>query len=162
MKTHRSIASTAAPIAKSAASALNTQAMEGSTPNSCGPERIPPEWNWHYRVLSHLRNRLMRVHAEHSTQAIAPADLLGVDVADIAQEQSDRDVLWAELGKEADQLFEVDCALQRIRDGTYGFCEETGHPIPPERLRAIPWTRYCRATAEECERRKARGHSHRV
>jgi RNA polymerase-binding transcription factor DksA len=132
-----------------------TEQPQGTTPNSSGHERIPPQWAWHYRTLLHLRDRLMRAHAEHSTEAVAPADRLGVDVADTAQEQTDRDVLWAELGNEADKLFEIDCALQRIHDGVYGFCEESGHAIPPERLRAIPWTRYCRTTAEQRERRMA-------
>jgi RNA polymerase-binding transcription factor DksA len=86
-------------------------------------------------------------------QAVTSADMIGGDVADIAQEQTDRDVLWAELGNEADQLFEVDCALQRIRDGTYGFCEATGRPISSARLRAIPWTRYSLAAAGPIEQR---------
>ncbi len=131
----------------------DSEEPQGNTPNSGGHEHIPPQWRWHYRTLLHLRDRLLRAHAEHSTQAVTPADMLGGDVADMAQEQTDRNVLWAELGNEADQLFEVDCALQRIRDGTYGFCEETGHPISPARLRAIPWTRYSLAAAEPIEQR---------
>ena len=87
--------------------------------------------------------------------------MLGGDVADTAQEQSARDVLWAELGHETDRLFEVDCALQRIRDGTYGFCEETGHAIPTERLRAIPWTRYSLAAAQPIEQRALDAKKHR-
>jgi DnaK suppressor protein len=63
----------------------------------------------------------------------------------------DRDVLWAELGAEDDRLYEIDCAIQRIRDGVYGFCEETGAPIPAARLRAVPWTRYSRSAAEKRE-----------
>ena len=40
-------------------------------------------------------------------------------------------------------LAEIDAALQRIEDGTYGTCEVCGKPIPPERLAAIPWARLC-------------------
>lgn len=39
------------------------------------------------------------------------------------------------------QLFEIESALGRIENGTFGFCEETDEPIEIERLRAIPWTR---------------------
>jgi DnaK suppressor protein len=39
------------------------------------------------------------------------------------------------------QLFEIEMALARIEDGTYGICEETEEHIESERLRAIPWTR---------------------
>lgn len=38
-------------------------------------------------------------------------------------------------------LLEIDYALSRIENGTYGFCEETDEPIETERLLAIPWTR---------------------
>jgi len=39
------------------------------------------------------------------------------------------------------QLMEIESALARIENGTFGLCEETEEVIEPERLRAIPWTR---------------------
>lgn len=39
------------------------------------------------------------------------------------------------------QLMEIEMALGRIENGTYGVCEETEEPIETERLLAIPWTR---------------------
>lgn len=39
------------------------------------------------------------------------------------------------------QLMEIESALARIENGSYGYCEETDETIEPERLRAIPWTR---------------------
>ena len=39
------------------------------------------------------------------------------------------------------QLMEIEMALSRIENGTYGICEETEEPIEPDRLLAIPWTR---------------------
>jgi DnaK suppressor protein len=42
-----------------------------------------------------------------------------------------------------DTLAEIDAALQRIEDGTYGTCEGCGKPIGADRLNAIPWTRLC-------------------
>ena len=42
-----------------------------------------------------------------------------------------------------DTLAEIDAALQRIEDGTYGSCEVCGKPIGADRLNAIPWTRLC-------------------
>ena len=38
------------------------------------------------------------------------------------------------------QLMEVEMALARIEQGCYGICQETGEPIEPERLMALPWT----------------------
>jgi len=40
-------------------------------------------------------------------------------------------------------LVEIDAALQRIEDGTYGICEGCGKPIGAERLSALPWARLC-------------------
>jgi DnaK suppressor protein len=40
-------------------------------------------------------------------------------------------------------LDEIDAALKRIDDGTYGLCEICGKPIGEERLRALPWARLC-------------------
>ncbi len=40
-------------------------------------------------------------------------------------------------------LREIDDALKRIDDGTYGICEVCGKPIGEDRLAAIPWTRLC-------------------
>ena len=40
-------------------------------------------------------------------------------------------------------LDDIEAALQRIADGTYGTCEVCGKPIGAERLQAIPWARLC-------------------
>lgn len=39
------------------------------------------------------------------------------------------------------QLLEIESALGRIENGSFGFCEETEEPIEVERLKALPWTR---------------------
>lgn len=46
------------------------------------------------------------------------------------------------------QLLEIEFALSRIEQGTYGICDETYEPIETERLLAIPWTRYSIEGAE--------------
>ncbi len=46
------------------------------------------------------------------------------------------------------QLLEIEYALSRMEQGTYGYCEETDEMIETERLLAIPWTRYCIEGAE--------------
>jgi RNA polymerase-binding transcription factor DksA len=38
---------------------------------------------------------------------------------------------------------EIEDALERIRQGTYGVCLATGKPIGKARLRATPWARFC-------------------
>lgn len=41
------------------------------------------------------------------------------------------------------QLRLVEEALDRVRSGDYGICLSCEHPIPPKRLQALPWARYC-------------------
>ncbi len=62
------------------------------------------------------------------------------DADEIAAELADRD--RDEAGDEAatTMLHQIDAALERIENGTYGVCVVTGKPIPEERLEAIPWT----------------------
>lgn len=58
------------------------------------------------------------------------------------------------------QLIEIESALARIENGSFGICEETEEGIEPERLKAIPWTRLSIEGAEIREslnKRYARG-----
>jgi DnaK suppressor protein len=58
------------------------------------------------------------------------------------------------------QLMEIESALARIENGTFGFCEETEEIIEADRLKAIPWTRLSIEGAELREsvnRRFAKG-----
>lgn len=57
------------------------------------------------------------------------------------------------------QILEIEMALSRIENGTFGVCEETLEPIEEERLLAIPWTRLSIEGAEiqEAMKRKYAG-----
>ena len=58
------------------------------------------------------------------------------------------------LGDNAEQvLAEIDAALERIEDGTYGTCVNGGHEIPRKRLEAYPWASLC----IDCKRRAEGG-----
>lgn len=52
-----------------------------------------------------------------------------------------------------ERIIEIDAALQRIKDRTFGLCELTFEPISKERLNEIPWTRYTIEAARELDRR---------
>jgi DnaK suppressor protein len=56
---------------------------------------------------------------------------------------------------------EVEAALTRLEDGTYGLCEGCDEPIPVKRLDAMPWARFCVAcqTRHEAQQADAEGHS---
>lgn len=60
-------------------------------------------------------------------------------LADTATETYDRELDYT-LGENSEHvLAEINAALERIDNGTYGTCTNCGKPIPPERLEARPW-----------------------
>ena len=76
-------------------------------------------------------------------QAAAVADQQDFDPssADLAKDIVDREVDRSQFQWVKRELAEVDAALQRVDDGTYGVSEISGRPIPEERLRAVPHAR---------------------
>src|SRR5437667_415062 len=76
-------------------------------------------------------------------------------MADAATDTYDRDFALSMLSCEQDSLYEIDEALDRIRDGTYGVCELTGKKIEPQRLEAIPWTRFTAEAEKQLEKQGA-------
>ncbi|WP_211325697.1 TraR/DksA family transcriptional regulator [Roseimicrobium gellanilyticum] len=71
--------------------------------------------------------------------------------ANSATDEFDHDLALAMWESEDEMLQEVDAAIQRIREGRYGLCEETGKVIPSARLMAMPWTRYTLEAEEKLE-----------
>jgi RNA polymerase-binding protein DksA len=64
-------------------------------------------------------------------------------LADTATATVDREIDYTLEENSEELLGEIDAALKRIDNGTYGICEACGKPIGEERLEAIPWTRFC-------------------
>lgn len=61
--------------------------------------------------------------------------------ADMGTETFEREKDLSILESLESELAELEAALQRVEDGTYGIDEVTGEPIPPERLEAYPTAR---------------------
>ena len=80
----------------------------------------------------------------------------GQHLADAGSESFERDMAYNLLSNEKEMIAEIDAAIERIRDGTYGICEVTGKPIPESRLEAIPFTRCTKEGQEikEAENKK--------
>lgn len=62
------------------------------------------------------------------------------DISQVTAEKGEAEALVQPL---KETLLEIDEALKRIADGTYGVCMKCGREIPFERLEAVPKTRYC-------------------
>ena len=74
------------------------------------------------------------------------------DLADLSTDNYELENTLGLVGSERGILAEIEQALTRIQDGTYGVCEADGCSIPRARLRAIPWTRHCVHCASLSER----------
>ena len=60
------------------------------------------------------------------------------DMVDQASSYTDKTVEMKALNRSRKLISKIDSALRRIKDGTYGYCEETGEPIGLKRLMARP------------------------
>lgn len=76
------------------------------------------------------------------------------DIADRASSETDRAIELRARDRQRKLISKIDAALQRIDDGTYGFCEETGEPISLKRLDARPIATLSIEAQERHERRE--------
>jgi len=76
--------------------------------------------------------------------------------ADVGTETFEREKDLSILEQIEAELADVEHALKRLDDGTYGTCEVDGKPIPEERLEAMPAARFCLEHQAEAERQAAR------
>ena len=128
----------------------------GFNPNQKKPSEnisekdIPKKWKKYYKLLLELRTHVKEELALHTSETLKQSskdnsgDLSGYGShqADAGTETFDRDFALGILSNEQDALNEIEEAIYRIKDGTYGICEETGKPINKERLTVVPFTRF--------------------
>jgi len=75
-----------------------------------------------------------------------------IHMADLGTDNYEQEFALGLMDSERKLLREIDDALQRVEQGTYGVCEATGKPIPKARLKAQPWARYCVQYARTLEK----------
>ncbi|MBK8011360.1 MAG: TraR/DksA family transcriptional regulator [Deltaproteobacteria bacterium] len=112
------------------------------------------------KELEKFKKLLLQHREEVTTRIRDRADTARVDEDDLIEEMDQANRATEEafnmrlLDKEVKLLREIDAALQRFDEGTYGICEGTEEPIERRRLEARPWTRYSVAYKEQLEREK--------
>ena len=92
--------------------------------------------------------RLALAHCVEGLRAEADDIVHTRDVSDLFDHQDpsgdvDLDLALALTRQAEDYLAEVEQALRRVDEGTYGFCTVCGHGIPIDRLRVLPATERC-------------------
>ena len=100
-------------------------------------------------VARQLRSKLDELRAQQAEhwQEVA-ADPVPDDSYALASQTLLEDLTIDALERERLLLSEIEHALERIEQGEYGVCEGCGADIPPRRLEALPWARFCVPCAE--------------
>ncbi|MBI5576608.1 MAG: TraR/DksA family transcriptional regulator [Deltaproteobacteria bacterium] len=103
-------------------------------------------------MLFHMREDLVRDIARRSrttTEGTTPD--IG-DILDSVSEERTRELDMILTDREKKKLLQIDDAIDRIEEGTYGLCEECGVKIPKGRLKVMLFAKYCVECQEKLER----------
>jgi DnaK suppressor protein len=100
---------------------------------------------WKEEILRESRETIQNLQAETVPHA---------DLADRASTEAERQLELRTRDRQRKLIAKIDAALQRIEDGTYGYCEETGEPISIKRLEARPIATLSIEAQERHERRE--------
>ena len=97
-----------------------------------------------------------------NSQALYSSDLVdnsfSPDIVDQASSYTEKTVEMRTVNRQIKLISKIDAALKRLKDGTYGFCEETGEPIGLKRLIARPIATLS-ITAQEKHEREEKIHA---
>jgi RNA polymerase-binding transcription factor DksA len=143
---------------KASVKAAASVVVSGGTPLSGKIAR-----NKHFKVkeLREQLNRLLllreRVSGEISSISRDSLSQTERDpsLSDQGTDTFDREFALNQLSSEQDVLFEIDEAIRRLENGSYGICEMSGDPINIERLQALPYVRYTITAQSEIEKGRA-------
>ena len=150
--------------AASLADILGFNPKKGKTPNALSDKNVPEKIKRYYKLLIDLRSSLtegIERHSEETLHRSAKDDAgdlssYGQHMADAGTDTFDRDFALSMVASEQEALAEIDAAIKRVHDGTYGVCEITQKPIAKERLLAVPFTRYSAEAQKNLERNRHR------
>ena len=104
-----------------------------------------------------LAEEIKTIAREAST---SPRDASGdlsaytVHMADMAADTYDRELSMNLVSSEQELLYQIDDALKRLDDGSFGICQQCSQPIAMSRLKAVPYASLCIA----CQRAKEQQH----
>lgn len=109
---------------------------------------------WKERVLQELG------HLESDTLGKSQKDFSGdlsgysLHMADAGTDTFDREFALGLASNQQQFLYEIDEALKRIDDKTYGKCQNCDKDVPIKRLKALPFARFCIKCQSEAEKTK--------
>ena len=146
--------------AASLADILGFNPKEKRTNTELVESEIAKKWKKYYKLLIDLRAHVSDEISLHTADTLKhnARDESGnsSSPADSGTDSFDRDFALSLVSSEQDALNEIEEAILRIKDGSYGVCEITDKAIPAARLSAVPFTRYSVEGQAEHERNQYR------
>ncbi len=97
--------------------------------------------------VTHMESEAMR----SNNQTSGGISAMPIHMADLGSDTWEQELTLGLIENERSLIREIDEALSRIEDRTYGVCTATGKPITKARLRAKPWAKYCIEHARKLE-----------
>ncbi len=98
-------------------------------------------------ILKEAKEEIKKFHSGENKQLVETVlDDGDLSVVDLAE-----DISLRQLSFHRETLMKIDTALQKLREETYGFCEECGEEISERRLSIMPFAIYCRDCQEHKE-----------
>ena len=120
-----------------------------------GPKR---KFGNYEKILTKKAEEIRRgMSAKRVSQVVARQEE-PADDGDLSQQSHEEWIFLNRNTLEKKLLMEVEDAIRRIQQGTYGVCMECEEPISTKRLDALPWAKYCVKCQEEIANRAALGY----
>ena len=104
------------------------------------------------KKLSDWKIDLIKTNNEALYNSSMDDNSTSADIVDQASSYTEKNVEMRAINRQIKLISKIDSALKRIKDGTYGFCEETGDPIGLKRLMARPVATLSIAAQEKHEK----------
>ena len=90
------------------------------------------------KKLTEWKAELVKTNNEALYNSSMDDNSTSADIVDQASSYTEKNVEMRAINRQIKLISKIDSALKRIKDGTYGFCQETGDPIGLKRLMARP------------------------
>ena len=132
---------------------MSRTAENGYRPSEDEPFMNEQQRSYFRAKLVSWKNDILR-EARGTLDALQEENTNHPDLADRASSETDRSIELRARDRQRKLIGKIDSAMQRLDEGTYGFCEETGDPISLKRLDARPIATLSIEAQERHERRE--------
>ena len=104
------------------------------------------------KKLTEWKKDLVKTNNEALYNSSLDDNSTSADIVDQASSYTEKNVEMRAINRQIKLISKIDAALKRIKNGTYGFCEDTAEPIGLKRLMARPVATLCIAAQEKHEK----------